>query len=164
MSIRENWNALSDRWRTFFIWFVPLWCSFGLFAADWVWRMNDGPPNSNESRRLAIRAGVAFLFWVAIKLAFTRGWTFDAIGSIWALAGVAGAFVRIFGQLGPAPGDHEYVAIWSAIDVGTTILLLGLPIWLIVHLFHQHGVDPPWDGSERRVEQRRRWPDRRQDE
>ena len=167
MSLRTRWEAMTNRQRDWIARTWPLFASGLLVAADWIWRQSEGvvEPGSPTSRRLLFRVGVAFVLWAVIKILFTRRWTFDGIGAVWALLGVAGAFIRVAAGWGPTPDEWERDLIQSAMDVGGVIMLLGLPVWLIVHLFHRHGIDPPWDGeSERRVEQRRRWPDRRQGE
>jgi len=140
--MRVRWNALSDRWRAVLTWGLPLFGSAILFALDWLWRIQDGVPTTAESQRLSVRVGLAFLLWAIVKVVFTQRHTFDGIGTIWALLGCAGAFIRVLGGWGPFPGDREYVAIWAALDIGATILLVSLVLWLIVKAVRRNGKEP----------------------
>jgi hypothetical protein len=129
---RHWWGCRTDRCRAVLRWIGPLLGFAVLVAIVWYWHHWRGVAGHQEARRLFLRVGLTYGYAFGVLLIGQRKWNLRALGLLGSIAASSLLDLRTLGRYGPQPqSEAERDLLQSLYDVGSTVLAIGLTVWVI---------------------------------
>lgn len=124
------WRGLSSRWRAVLRWLLPLLIAHVFVAIAYWFNETHGQSLARDWWTVRLAGGAEFVA-ILVMLIGARRWDTISLGLTLFFAANAPVLMRLLGQVGPRPTDHELNLIRAYYQVGGPILLAGLILWAV---------------------------------